>query len=257
MERLHVLHRCRHGRACIYLEDTERRWEDLTGQNFPALCGEQTMYVPGHFAEPRVEVMHELIRAQPLATLVTLSSGGLNANHVPLHLDVSPAPFGTLRGHVARANPMASDLRTDAEALAVFHGPEAYVSPSWYATKQESGKVVPTWNYVVVHAYGFLRIVDDKTWLRSQLEALTAHNEASFPQPWTISDAPREYIDRLMGAIVGMEMVITRLIGKWKVSQNQPAANRSGVITGLGSSDSSGAQAMAALVGTVSDGRNT
>ena len=114
------------------------------------------MYTPRHFEEPRPEVMHELIRAHPLATLVTLSSSGLNANHIPLHLLESPTPFGTLQGHVARANPILSDFEKNMEVLAVFHGPDAYITPSWYATKKETGKVVPTWNYAVVHAYGYV-----------------------------------------------------------------------------------------------------
>lgn len=207
------------------------------------------MYVPKQFEEPRFDVMHELIRARPLATLVTLSSGGLDANHIPLHLSESPAPFGTLRGHVARANPLLSDLTGDLESLAVFHGPDTYITPSWYATKKETGKVVPTWNYAVVHAYGLLRIVDDAAWLRDQLEALTAHNEASFPEPWAVSDAPLEYIERLMASIVGIEMVITRLVGKWKVSQNQPAQNQASVVAGLEESGSlPDALAMAELV---------
>ncbi len=206
------------------------------------------MYIPRQFEEPRVDVMHALIRAQPLATLVTLSSGGLNANHIPLHLAESPAPFGTLQGHVARANPILSDLNSDIESLAVFHGPNAYITPSWYATKKENGKVVPTWNYAVVHAYGFLRVVDDAAWLRAQLEVLTAHNEAPFAEPWTVSDAPDEYIEKLMTAIVGIEMVITKLSGKWKVSQNQPAQNQAGVVAGLEASSLPDALAMAALV---------
>lgn len=192
--------------------------------------------------------MHELIRARPLATLVTLSSSGLNANHVPLHLSESPAPFGTLRGHVARANPLLADLTKDIESLAVFHGPDTYITPSWYATKKETGKVAPTWNFAVVHAYGFLRVVDDASWLQAQLEALTTHNEASFLEPWAISDAPHEYIEKLMAAIVGIEIVITRLVGKWKVSQNQPSQNQTSVVAGLKASGLPDAMAMAALV---------
>ena len=206
------------------------------------------MYIPKHFEEPRIEVMHELMRARPLATLVTLSSGGLNANHIPLHLADASAPFGTLRGHVARANPLWSDFAKDVEVLAIFHGPDSYITPSWYATKQATGKVVPTWNYAVVHAYGKLRIIDDASWLRSQLEALTAHNEAGFARQWSVSDAPREYTDKLLAAIVGFEIVITKLTGKWKVSQNQPAQNQASVIAGLNDSDLRDAEAMAALV---------
>ena len=191
------------------------------------------MYIPNVFEEPSTEVMHQLIRARPLATLVTLSSSGLNANHIPLHLSEAPAPFGTLRGHIARANPVWQDMKNDIEALAVFHGPDTYISPSWYATKKQTGKVAPTWNYAVVHAYGFIRIFDDASWLRAQLEALTTHSEASFPEQWAVSDAPEEFIERLLKAIVGIEIVITRLLGKWKVSQNQPLENQTSVVEGL------------------------
>ena len=206
------------------------------------------MYTPKHFEEPRIAVMHELMRTRPLATLVTLSSGGLNANHIPLHLVDTPAPLGTLRGHVARANPLWHDFAKDVEVLAIFLGPDSYITPSWYATKQETGKVVPTWNYAVVHAYGTLRIIDDAAWIHAQLEALTAHNEAGFARPWAVSDAPREYTDKLLEAIIGFEIVITKLSGKWKVSQNQPAQNQAGVIEGLNNSGLHDATEMAALV---------
>jgi transcriptional regulator len=191
------------------------------------------MYIPKHFEEPKIEVMHQLMRAHPLATLVTLASTGLNANHIPFLLSPEPAPYGALQGHVARANPVWTDLAREVEVLAIFHGPEHYITPSWYATKQETGKVVPTWNYITVHAYGALRVVDDAAWLRDQLAALTAHNEAGFAQPWKITDAPEEFIEKLTGAIVGIEIVITKLQGKWKLSQNQPPRNRAGVIAGL------------------------
>jgi len=206
------------------------------------------MYTPKHFEEPRIAVMHELIRAHPLATLVTLTSGGLEANHIPMHLADEPAPLGTLRGHVARANPLWRDFAKDVEVLAIFHGPDSYITPSWYATKKETGKVVPTWNYAVVHAAGTLRVIDDATWVRAQLEALTAHNEAGFARPWAVSDAPHEYTDKLLEAIVGFEIAITRLTGKWKVSQNQPAQNQASVIEGLGSSGHRDAAQMAELV---------
>jgi transcriptional regulator len=206
------------------------------------------MYIPHHFAEPRVDLLHELIRARPLCTLVTQTPGGLGANHVPLHLSDAPAPFGTLRGHVARANPMWREVVPGSEVLAIFQGPEAYVTPAWYPTKAETGKVVPTWNYVVAHAYGMLCVVEDSTWVRTQLEALTAHNEAAFAAPWQVSDAPHEYIDKLLGAVVGIEIVITRLVGKWKTSQNQPASNREGVAHGLRGLGGEEAVAMADLV---------
>jgi transcriptional regulator len=206
------------------------------------------MYIPKHFHEPRVKVLHELIRAQPLSTLVTLSSGGLHADHIPLHLTNDPAPLGTLRGHVARANPMWTDLANDVEVLAIFHGPNAYITPSWYPTKAETGKVVPTWNYVVAHAYGPLRVIDDASWVRAQLEALTAHNEAAFAEPWHVSDAPSDFIEKLVGAIVGSEIVISRLSGKWKISQNQPRQNQAGVLHGLQATGKAETLDMAAVI---------
>ncbi|MEQ1543645.1 FMN-binding negative transcriptional regulator [Methyloglobulus sp.] len=206
------------------------------------------MYTPTHFEQPNIEALHELIRSRPLATLVTLSSTGINSNHIPLHLSAQPAPFGTLQGHVARANPILNDLNSESEVLAIFHGPDAYISPSWYATKQEAGKVVPTWNYTVVHAYGSLRIIDDAAWVRHQLEALTNHNEAAFPEPWAVSDAPHDFTEKLIEAIVGVEIVITRLDGKWKVSQNQPDKNQASVIQGLSESGQSDGLTMAELV---------
>jgi transcriptional regulator len=208
------------------------------------------MYTPKHFEETRVEVMHELIRERPLATVVTLTSQGLNANHIPLHLFKEPGSFGVLRGHVARSNPVWNDILTDVEVLTIFHGPDTYITPSWYATKKESGKVVPTWNYTVVHAYGKLQVIDDPVWLRTQLEILTDRNEKQFPEPWAFSDAPRDYTDTLIGAIVGIEIVINRLSGKWKVSQNQSAQNREGVISGLENSDTLNSTAMAMLLKT-------
>lgn len=194
---------------------------------------ESLMYMPSQFEETRADVLHELIRAHPLSTLVTLAGGGLEANHIPLQLVPDAMPHGVLRGHVARANGMWKSLRPDTESLAIFQGSQTYISPSWYPTKQETGKVVPTWNYAVVHVYGTLRAIDDPDWLRAQLEALTAHNEAAFPRPWSVGDAPDDYVRTLIGAIVGIELSITRVVGKWKVSQNQPRANREGVAAGL------------------------
>lgn len=207
------------------------------------------MYIPKHFAEPRVEVLHQLMRARPLSTLVTRClNNGLNANHIPLHLSTQPGPFGTLRGHVARANPIWSDVGNDTEALAIFHGPDAYITPSWYPTKAETGRVVPTWNYVVAHAYGTLCVVDDPVWLRGHLEQLTAHNEARFDAPWKMSDAPPDFLEKMLGAIVGIEIVINRLVGKWKLSQNQSNQNRNGVVLGLRHGEDSDASEMAALI---------
>lgn len=213
------------------------------------------MYIPKQFDEPRVDVLHQLIRSRPFATLVTLSSSGLNANHIPMHLSEQPGSFGTLRGHVARANPVWSDIAKDVEVLAIFHGPNAYVTPSWYPTKAETGKVVPTWNYVVAHVYGTLRVIDDAAWLRAHLEALTAHNEAAFVEPWRLADAPSDFIEKMIGGVVGIEIDITRLSGKWKASQNQPAENQASVIEGLRASGSVEALEMAALIEGVSSVR--
>lgn len=209
------------------------------------------MYLPKLFAQPDVATMHALIQAHPLATVVTLGNDGLNANHIPLHLSEEPMPFGSLRGHIARANPLLTEMAEDLEALCIFQGPQTYITPSWYASKRETGKVVPTWNYAVVHAYGFIKVIDDAEWLRRQLEVLTADNEAAFDSPWTLDDAPREFIDRLLEQIVGFELVITRLQGKWKVSQNQPQPNQASVIAGLKTSRQADAPAMATLVETI------
>ena len=206
------------------------------------------MYVPSHFAETRVEVLHQLIRTHSLATLVTLDSEGLNANHLPMLLDADPAPFGTLRGHVARTNTLWRDFSTEVEALAIFQGPQGYITPSWYQTKQKTGKVVPTWNYAVAHAYGNIRVIEDQAWLRDLVTQLTDEHEAKKANPWQVADAPRDYVDGLLKAIVGIEFSITRIQGKWKMSQNQNAANRAGVINGLRNTDEAQAHTMADLI---------
>lgn len=206
------------------------------------------MYVPPHFAESRLDVMQDFMRERPFVTLVTLSAGAIEANHIPLEYLPDPAPLGTLRGHVARANPMWRDLAAGSEALAIFQGPHAYITPSWYPQKREDGKVLPTWNYIVVHAYGALRVVDDTAWLRTQLEMLTATHETSSAEPWAIDDAPREFFETRIGGIVGIEMALTRLVGKWKLSQNQPVRNRAGIVRGLRTRADRDDLEMAALV---------
>ena len=208
------------------------------------------MYLPKHFAEPRPEIMHNLMREQPLATLVTHSAAGLDANHVPLHLVANGSPFGTLQGHIARANPLWKEVAGGIDVLAIFNGSHAYISPSWYPTKALTGKAVPTWNYAVVHAHGTLRVIDDAAWLRKQIEALTAHHEAGLPQPWSVSDAPADYTEKMIAAIVGIEIEITRLTGKWKTSQNQPAENQAGIVAAL---NEEGHGAMADLVAIHTD----
>ncbi|MEW5904843.1 MAG: FMN-binding negative transcriptional regulator [Pseudomonadota bacterium] len=205
------------------------------------------MYLPKLFEENSLEVMQQLMRDRPLATVVTLSSQGLNANHIPLHLVAVEDSYGVLRGHVARSNSMWSDLQ-NSEVLAIFHGPESYVSPSWYATKKETSKVVPTWNYAVVHAHGTLNIIDDSAWIRTQMEVLTDQQEQTHPKPWAVTDAPNEYIQKMLEAVVGIEIKITKLLGKWKVSQNQPPQNQVGVIAGLDGLKAPEATAMADLM---------
>jgi transcriptional regulator len=206
------------------------------------------MYVPPSFAEHDVEVMHAFIEAHPLGALVTASPSGLFATHLPFVLDREHGAFGTLQGHIARANPHHELAEEGAEALVLFTGADSYVTPSLYASKSRHGKVVPTWNYVAVHAHGTLRYVSEPTALRRHLEQLTALHEASRPRPWSIEDTPDGYVDKLLGAIVGVEIEIARLDGKWKMSQNRPAEDIEGVIEGLGASDDPRERAVADVV---------
>jgi len=194
------------------------------------------MYLPAHFEESRPELLHALLRRHPLGLLVTQDAAGtLGANSVPFILDTDPAGGpGILRAHVARANPVWREARGDVDALVVFQGPQAYISPAFYPSKAEHGKVVPTWNYVMVQARGRLRAIDDADWLRAFVTRLTERHEAPRTQPWAVSDAPAEYIATMLRAIVGIEIVLTELTGKWKVSQNRSAADRAGVARGLG-----------------------
>lgn len=184
------------------------------------------MYTPAHFKENSREALHAVMRRFPLATLVVPTALGLEATHVPFLLE-----DGVLRGHVARANPIWH--AATGEALAIFQGPQRYISPNFYASKQTDARVVPTWNYVAVHAYGALRAFDDVTELRRVVTALTDTFEASSEHPWRVSDAPAEYIDKLLGAIVGIEIPIARIEGKWKLSQNRPAEDRESVKSAL------------------------
>jgi transcriptional regulator len=206
------------------------------------------VYNPQHFREERIEILHGLIRAHSLATLVTLNASGLEASHVPLLLDPDPAPRGTLRGHFSRANPQWRDFSADVPALAIFSGPQHYVSPSWYPSKREHGRVVPTWNYAVVHAYGPLRLIEDEERLRGIVRELTRTHEAGSERPWNVEDAPKEFVDGQLKAIIGIEMAIERLEGKWKVSQNRPEADRAGVAAALRSLGGAESAAMGDLV---------
>ena len=203
------------------------------------------MYLPKHFAETRPEILHAAIATHPLACLITLSARGVEANPVPLLLRPEQ---NQLHGHLARANPLWREHPDGSDVLAVFNGAQAYISPNWYPSKLEHGKAVPTWNYITVQARGTLRVIDDAQWVRAFLGELTAIHETGEPAPWQMSDAPADYIDNMLKAVVGIVIEITELTGKWKVSQNQPAANRAGVVAALCQSDDIQRQAMAAAV---------
>lgn len=216
------------------------------------------MYLPPHFREDRLEIQHDLIRAHPLALVVSAGAGGLVANHVPFVLDAGATALGTLRCHVARANPLWSEFERGGECLVVFQGPEAYVTPSWYPTKRETGRVVPTWNYVAVHVWGRPQVRDDAAWVRGQVETLTDQQERGLPEPWHVSDAPAPFIEGQLRAIVGIEIPIARIEGKWKASQNRTPADQAGVAAGL-RAHGDAARQMAGLVvsrGAPSDREN-
>jgi transcriptional regulator len=203
------------------------------------------MYQPPAFREDRIEVQHALIRKHPLGLLITAGPAGLLANLFPFLIDADGAGNGTLRLHMARANPQWRELEAVEECLAVFQGPQDYVTPSWYATKRETGKVVPTWNYATVHAWGRPRVMNDDKWLRRQIEDLTASREAPRAEPWAVGDAPEDFVAMQMRAIVGIEIPVSRIEGKWKMSQNRPEPDRAGVIAGF---REMGRDAIAALV---------
>ena len=208
------------------------------------------MYTPHSFAEDDLSTLFSFIEEHPLAAVVTGSMAeGLLATHLPLVLDRASGARGTLIGHFARANPHSRALTGGPlEALVIFTGPNAYITPEWYRTKEETGRVVPTWNYVAVHAYGVLRLNDDPRSLRDHLEMLTHRHEADRARPWHVTDAPEDYIAQQMKAIVRVDLQIDRLEGKWKMSQNRSDADIAGVIRGLGASHSANDQAVAAIV---------
>lgn len=205
------------------------------------------MYLPTHFAQTGVPALHDLIRAHPLACVIVMTSAGFEANHIPLHLSIE-GDRASLCGHVARANGMWRDHLPEHGALAVFQGPAHYVTPSWYPSKQVDGKVVPTWNYCVVHVRGRLIVHDDAGWVGHQIRALTNEREGMRAQPWAVDDAPADYTQRLAQAIVGIEIPIESIQGKWKVSQNQPEGNRQGVLDGLAAEPGDAARDMAQRV---------
>ncbi|SFL81659.1 FMN-binding negative transcriptional regulator [Methylobacterium pseudosasicola] len=190
------------------------------------------MYQPPQFRDDTLAAQHELIRTYPLGLLVTGGADGLVANPVPFLLDEA-GPHGTLRAHLARANPQWQALAEAEECLVVFQGPQGYVTPGWYASKREHGRVVPTWNYATVHAWGRPLVIEDADWLRRQIADLTALREAPRAAPWAVDDAPAPFVAAQLRAIVGIEIPITRIEGKWKMSQNRPEADRTGVIAGM------------------------
>lgn len=211
------------------------------------------MYNPPHFEETRLDVMHALMAAHPLGALVTLGPAGLDANHIPFEasMGTTDGPCGTLRAHVARSNPVWTEFSRVVDALIIFQGPQLYITPTWYSeTKPATGKVVPTWNYCVVHATGPIHVHDDPRWVRAQVERLVARHEATQPKPWHVSDAPADFIEKQLSAIVGIEIPIRKLTGKWKVSQNRSDGDRAGVVHGLRQQDTPTGEVMAELVRT-------
>lgn len=199
------------------------------------------------FEETRIDVLHALIRAHPLAAFITNLGSRVAVDHLPL-LVVAHEERGILRGHIPRTNPLARAFAERAEAVAVFQGPDSYITPSWYPSKQAHGRAVPTWNYAVVHARGHPRIVDDAGWVLEHLTALTEEHEARQASPWKVGDAPEDYRDAMIERLVGLEMPIDSIVGRWKVSQNRPLGDRLGVAAGLESRGDDAALAMAGLV---------
>jgi transcriptional regulator len=206
------------------------------------------MYSPQQFDEPRLNVLHDLIRSHPLGTLVILAGTELSANHIPFLIRANADGNGTLCGHVAKANPVWKQIGGVVEALVVFQGPESYITPSWYPSKHADGRAVPTWNYAVVHAYGQPRAIEDAGWLLEHVTQLTGAHEAGQALPWQVTDAPPDFTQRMLSRIVGIEIPIARLQGKWKVSQNRKLGDRLGVAAGLESQGTERSREMAKLV---------
>ena len=187
------------------------------------------MYLPAAFALTDPQELHRILREYPLGTLVTHGPQGLDADHIPFEFDPDAGPLGTLRAHVARANPVWQQVAAGSPVLVVFRGEQAYVSPNWYPSKHEAHRQVPTWNYEVVHAHGTFTAHDDERYLRGVVARLTRHHEVTEPKPWKMSDAPADYLAQMMGQIVGIEIAVTSLVGKSKMSQNKEARDRQGV----------------------------
>ncbi|MEP7029152.1 MAG: FMN-binding negative transcriptional regulator [Candidatus Eisenbacteria bacterium] len=206
------------------------------------------MYLPRRYEVTDLGTLHEFVREHPLGAWIRQQDGELVADHIPFLLEPSKGEFGTLYGHVARANPAWKALAPDRPSLVLFQGADAYVTPTWYPGKSEHGRVVPTWNYAVVHATGVARAIDDAEWLREHVGRMTDTQERNEALPWRVSDAPEEYVRKMVEGIVGVEIPLTRLVGKWKVSQNRDDADRAGVIAGLTGRGDDASRAMAAMV---------
>lgn len=206
------------------------------------------MYVPRHFEERDITVLHSLIRSHPLGAWVTHAGQSLLVNHIPFLVDPARGEHGTLMGHVARANPAWNSFSKEMASMVIFQGVQTYISPSWYPSKRAHGKAVPTWNYVVVHAEGVPRAIEDKNWLLQHVTRLSDLHESGNAVPWSVSDAPRDYIDTMLQAIVGIEIPIRALVGKWKTSQNRSLPDKLGTIAGLYERGDAASKEMAALV---------
>lgn len=206
------------------------------------------MYLPKHFEEREPGRLRSFIQRHPLGALVTATGSGLDANHIPFVFADTGSNAGTLHGHIARANPLWREVVGDAPALVIFQGADSFISPSWYPSRRENASAVPTWNYAVVHAHGVLRCVDDPAWVRSHVEALTREHEGKRDLPWAVTDAPADFVERMVAAIVGIEISITRLVGKLKLSQNRSIADRVAVVDALEREATPSGTAIAALM---------
>lgn len=206
------------------------------------------MYNPVSFAETNVDLLHAFMRAHPLGILVTNGPDGPEATHLPLFLDVGEAQNGLLRCHMARANPQWQGLQPGGRVLVIFNGADHYITPNWYPSKREHGKVVPTWNYAAVHVTGAARVFEDTPSLLRHLNELTDFAEAGFPEPWSVADAPPDYVEGMAKSVVGVEIAVERIEGKWKMSQNRPEADRQGVIAALDALGSHAGHEMANLM---------
>ncbi len=212
------------------------------------------MYLPKHFEERDPERLRSHIQRYPLGSLVTATASGLDADHIPFVFADTGNAAGTLHGHIARANPLSREVVCDASALVIFQGPDSYISPSWYPSTRENARVVPTWNYAVVHVHGVLRFVDDPAWVRSHVETLTREHEGKRDPPWAVTDAPADFVEKMVAAVVGIEISITQLVGKWKVSQNRSISDRVGVVEALEHEGTPSGATIAALIRETLDG---